>query len=234
MNYKDQLAETEQRESLGRDKIDKLAAEIGKFQLQNNKLGMQLYAKEESISALQQQMNTLLGSREEFVQRPYTASVASIPRPSPATGSGADQSFDLGQRSPMERDSGRASGMEMRRNVQQRTEESPREAPVERPRAERVERAKEFAPVRREARGERARELEESSKVREVDSPKERKDAEKREEPAPRSGSGYQQQQKEILLPSQQRYEDKIKVIHNIENKLLSLQLEKKKVTLQL
>ncbi len=36
--------------------------------------------------------------------------------------------------------------------------------------------------------------------------------------------------QKEILLPSQQKYEDKMKIIKNVESNLLSLQLEKKKL----
>ncbi len=82
---------------------------------------------------------------------------------------------------------------------------------------------------RREGVGEKERsKYREKDQQREMDEQPKVKDQVK--ESAKEGESGKAQYQREILLPSQQKYEDKMRMIKNIETNLLSLQLDKKKV----
>lgn len=218
--FKDQLAETEQKESFSRDKADKLVSEISRLQLQLNKLNVQLYSKDEQINALQQQLNTVLAAREIPIQ-PINFPKPIYTQPAPETyinptpivsRSVANFNYDEPERKlkpavqpPVEV----AKSQDYKKQKNQESY-SKNDQPFGIPTSEQYQ---------EKPRGVRRSPPKEDLKVPLENSPKLEKKSEHKVGPP-----------KESVLPSQQKFEDKMKIIKNVETNLLNLQLEKKKL----
>ena len=66
-NCRDKLSNTEQKESFNRNRAERAAAEISKLQVKLNNMQVQLYAKEESISSLQQELSNTIMQNQNMV-----------------------------------------------------------------------------------------------------------------------------------------------------------------------
>lgn len=177
------------------------------------------------MAALQQQISTMLGSPEESPQRPYTSStpvkvqskMASKPR---------ERSFESPSPPPRrEPEPGPDPHPYPSPSRPEREFASPKPAPAPMtpPKNTTMEQRRNLASTILGA----------AEAPQQQQKPSPRKQVQIQDtEPEPRNTAGETEPpgKKELLLPSQQRYEEKLKLVKTVETNLMAVQMEKKKV----